>query len=422
MTTWFTGLLVAYAIVQVAYFLALAVTTSGSLLPVDDVDPNGELPSELPKVMLLYPVLREPEETMRTTMTAIAELDYPVDHYRVVGIPNHDDTETIASLERLQTEFPFLELMVVPATTDPSWDVVWLSWGANSKAYWWHVGKRAGVTALPAKKTRQLVYALYNTFDRDNVKNWLVSYMDADSAPRKDLFHLAAVGSKDYDVLQTTNVAGNLMASMPASFYALDHLSWDASLWPHMSAHGKQPYWVLGKGLFFRATDLLDFGGFHPWLTIEDPEVGMRLWTNGRRLGVLRSPLIEEVPDTFSMGTIQRKRWVAGFFQSLHTPLVHMGMTASQRFRARLNFVPCLSLVVNVVGLPTGLTVLFLAATGGGSVNTCPPGLSACRWSTSCSLSWRSAAFTLPRGGTVGRSCPGHETAPYTCCASIPFS
>ena len=63
-----------------------------------------------------------------------------------------------------------------------------------------------------------------------------------------------------------------------------------------MSAHGSHPFWVLGKGLFFRVRDLITLGGFHPWITIEDPEVGMRLWNNGARLGIIASPLIEEVP------------------------------------------------------------------------------------------------------------------------------
>ena len=107
-----------------------------------------------------------------------------------------------------------------------------------------------------------------------------------------------------------------------------------------MTAHGKHPFYVLGKGLFFRSWDLHAFGGFHPWLTIEDPEVGMRLWTNGRRLGVVPQPLVEEVPRTFRHGVTQRKRWVCGFFQSLGGPLTQMGMTAPQRFRARLNLVP----------------------------------------------------------------------------------
>jgi hypothetical protein len=135
-------------------------------------------------------------------------------------------------------------------------------------------------------------------------------------------------------------------------------MCWDASMYQHMTAHGKHPYYVLGKGLFFRSWDLHAFGGFHPWLTIEDPEVGMRLWTNGRRLGVVAQPLVEEVPRTFRQGVTQRKRWVCGFFQSLGSPLTQMGMTATQRFRARLNLVPCLSLLINPLGLAAGIWIL----------------------------------------------------------------
>ena len=115
---------------------------------------------------------------------------------------------------------------------------------------------------------------------------------------------------------------------------------------------------MLGKGLFFRASDLVALGGFHPWITIEDPEVGMRFWANGKRIGIIENPLIEEVPSTLGHGITQRKRWVCGFFQSLAQPLKDMGMTPWQRFRARLNFGPCLSLSANAIGLPLGLWAL----------------------------------------------------------------
>ena len=76
-------------------------------------------------------------------------------------------------------------------------------------------------------------------------------------------------------------------------------MAWDGWMYPHLSAHGRQPYWVLGKGLFYRVSDLIPLGGFHPWITIEDPEIGLRYWMNGKRLGILQSPLIEEVPETW---------------------------------------------------------------------------------------------------------------------------
>ncbi len=166
------------------------------------------------------------------------------------------------------------------------------------------------------------------------------------------------VGMKTYDVLQNTNITGNLLATLPASFHGLDHILWDATLYPHMSANGKHPFYVLGKGLFFRISDLILVGGFHPWLTIEDPEIGMRLWVNGARLGVVNSPLVEEVPGTWVHGVTQRKRWVCGFFQTLGRPLRDMDMPWRKRIRARLNFVPCLSLIWNPIGFAVGIWAL----------------------------------------------------------------
>jgi len=76
-------------------------------------------------------------------------------------------------------------------------------------------------------------------------------------------------------------------------------------------------------------------------------------------LGIIANPLIEEVPLTIKRGIIQRYRWVCGFFQSLNSPLNHMGMTYWRRMQARLNFIPTLSLLVNVIGLPTGVWALI---------------------------------------------------------------
>jgi cellulose synthase/poly-beta-1,6-N-acetylglucosamine synthase-like glycosyltransferase len=343
-------------VVQFLYLASLLTTIWLRLLPVDRVsrDPADYLPlAELPPIVMLYPVLRELEETMRTTLIGMARAQYPADRLRVICIPNRDDEPTIAAAQRLAIEFPFLEVMPVPPTTDASWQSVWTAWELNDHAYWWHAGRYAGETNLPPKKTRQLIWALYQLGPTN--PNALLSYLDADSVVPTDYWQTAAVGMRDYDVVQFTNITGNLLATLPTSFHALDHILWDASLYPHMSAHGRHPFYTLGKGLFFRISDLLRLGSFHPWLTIEDPEVGMRLWCNGARLGVVESPLVEEVPATWGQGVLQRKRWICGFFQTLGRPLAEMGMTGPQRMRARLNFVPCLSLLINPVGFAIGI-------------------------------------------------------------------
>lgn len=345
---------------QLLYCLCFLVDFFLVTRPVNWVrmrDAEGLPRERLPKIVLLYPVLRELEATMRTTFHALARMDYPRDRFVVIAIPNADDDFTLASLQRLQGEFPFLQIMPVPPTSHASWQVVWQAWDRNPKAYWWHQGRRAGERALPPKKTRQLIYAFYHL--AQGVKgDWLLNYIDADSAPPADHFMAAAAGMQRYDVLQATNVAGNLLQTMASTWHAQDHMAWDGWKYPHLSADGKQPYWVLGKGLFYRASDLVEVGGFNPWLTIEDPEVGMRLWANGKRIGIIENPLIEEVPTTLRDGITQRKRWVCGFFQSLGAPLKIMGMSFRQRMLARLNFLPCLSLSINALGVPLGIWAL----------------------------------------------------------------
>lgn len=369
----FVVFIFVYGLIQAAYFFGLAVQGYFYSRWIDWIHPDevaGERTS-FPPIVLLYPVLHEAKETMRTTMLSIdaAQAAYRPGRARVVAIPNHDDLATVVSLEELTAEFDFLEILSVPPTTDASWAPVWSNWDMNSKAYWWHVGKRTADSALPAKKTRQMVYALYAMAQHLDGDDWLLSYLDADSAVPVDYFRIAAAGADRYDVVQLTNVAGNLMASWAASFHAMDHMAWDGSLYPHMSSRGRHPFYVLGKGLFFKVSDLIELGGFNPWLTIEDPEVGMRLWVNGRTLGVSDSPLIEEVPSTFGGGITQRKRWVAGFFQSLHVPLALMGMSFRQRMKARLNLVPVLSLVINSLGLPLGVWVVAETLAGHDPIN-----------------------------------------------------
>lgn len=360
-TTLFVG-------VQVAYLLATLTTLWFLSRPVDRVDPSWRVrrAQDLPPIVLFYPVLRESEATMRTTMLGMARAEYPASRLRVISIPNADDADTIAALRRLQGEFAFLEVLPVPPTSDPSWEVVWSSWDATPGAYWWHDGRRAGVRDLPPKKTRQLIWAMYQTAPSN--ERALLSYIDADSVIPADYWLTAAAGMERFDVVQNTNITGNLLSSWAASFHALDHLAWDSTMYQHMTAHGRHPFYVLGKGLFFRFGDLVRHGGFHPWLTIEDPEVGMRLWTNGKRLGVVGSPLVEEVPGTWWEGVTQRKRWVAGFFQSLASPLRSMGMTRRQRWRARLNLVPCLSLALNPIGFAVGIWAGIDSVDGGDEV------------------------------------------------------
>ncbi len=366
--SWYQPWAIVYIIAQLLYFLAFMVMLYFLTRKVNWVDSSriDSIPEEqVPLIVLAYPVLNEDENTMHTTMVSLSKMDYPKSKYRIIAIPNSDDTATIAMLRRLQAEFSFLEIMEVPPTSDLSWDVVWQAWENNPKAYWFHEGKTKGDRSLPPKKTRQLIYLFYALVSEIGT-DWVLDYIDADSITPSNHFKLAAVGLQQYDVLQSTNVVGNPLDTWATSFHAFDHMCWDGNTYPHMSADGKHPYYVLGKGLFYKAKDLVELGCFNPWITIEDPEIGLRLWTNGKRLGIIAEPLIEEVPQTFRGGIIQRNRWMCGFFQTLNSSLKQMGMKFWHRQLARLNFVPTLSLTINLFGLPTGAYALYLLITSYG--------------------------------------------------------
>jgi cellulose synthase/poly-beta-1,6-N-acetylglucosamine synthase-like glycosyltransferase len=354
---------IIYIVAQVLYFFIFLVMFYFFTRKVNWVDSSevAKLPvTQMPQIIMLYPVLHEDEDTMHTSMVALGKMDYPKDKYRIIAIPNSNDFGTIEILERLQIEFPFLEIYEVPPSNNPGWNVVWQAWESNPKAYWWHQGKTKDVQELPPKKTRQLVWAFYTLVDQIGT-DWVLDYIDADSITPSNHFKLAAAGLQSYDVLQSTNVVGNLLDTPATTLHAFDHMVWDGNVYPHMSANGKHPYYLLGKGLFYKAQDLLELGCFNPWITIEDPEIGMRYWVNGKRLGIIAEPLIEEVPQVFLPGGItQRNRWMCGFYQSLASPLKKMGMTFKQRFLARLNIVPVMSHLVNIIGLPTGFIALSL--------------------------------------------------------------
>jgi cellulose synthase/poly-beta-1,6-N-acetylglucosamine synthase-like glycosyltransferase len=394
------------AVTQILYAISFLVDLYFFSRPVNRVDPSeivAQRDLEQPFIVLLYPVLRELEGTMRTTLGALGRMDYPADRFSVVAIPNSDDAWTIGALHRLQQEFSFLEILEVPPTTDPQWLKVWRAWDENPNVYWWHRGPFAGDRNLPPKKTRQMVFAIYEMLKRrEGGEDFLVNYIDADSAPPRDHFLAGAAGMRSYDVLQSENIAGNLNASLAASLHAFDHMAWDGMKYRHLSADGRHPYWMLGKGLFFRASDLEQLGSLNPWIAIEDPEVGMRFWAAGKRLGIISAPLIEEVPETFGRGVTQRRRWVCGFFQSLGQPLDELGFSPVEKIKAWLNFLPCLSLWINAVGFPIGVWALAAWIGGADILPTwltvlCAINLIAFAFSMTCLYvsTWRRTALVL---------------------------
>jgi cellulose synthase/poly-beta-1,6-N-acetylglucosamine synthase-like glycosyltransferase len=156
----FSGVwLTIYIVAQVLYFFTFLITFYLLTRRINWVDSSkiSQLSKQqMPQIILFYPVLHESEDTMRTTIISLGEMDYPKDKYRIIAIPNSNDYVTIDFLTQLKRELPFLELLLVPPTGDPSWNVVWDQWQKNQKAYWWYLGKTKKVRVCLRKKQDSL--------------------------------------------------------------------------------------------------------------------------------------------------------------------------------------------------------------------------------------------------------------------------
>lgn len=165
---YFIILMTLYAFAQIIYLCSFLVDLYLFTRPVNWVDTKESInlrEGDFPFIILFYPVLKEPEGTMYTTMKSFEKLYYPKDRYRIIAIPNSNDFETIDKLRDLKKAFDFLEIMEIPPTDDPSWQIVWDNWNANEKAYWWHVGAHAKVTNLPLKRHASL-FMLFITWPK----------------------------------------------------------------------------------------------------------------------------------------------------------------------------------------------------------------------------------------------------------------
>lgn len=347
-----------YVPIQAGFLLAVLVTLYFLTRRIAYVVSGQPDTADSPFIVVLYPLLRERKTTIRTTLIGHQRMAYPSNRWKMVAVLNWHDEGTIRSIQELMLEFSFLDLIVMPPCDDPTWRIVWDAWHANAHCYWWHQGKTKYNCDLPPKKTRQLIYAFYHLNERMADEPWIVNYIDADSIPPPDHFSLAAAGlNGQCDFAQSTNTAGNLLDTEMSSLCAFDHMVWDGFVYPHMASG--HPYYCLGKGLFVRSTDVYNLGSWNPYITIEDPEFGLRFWKNGMKLGIIASPLIEEVPNTFGGWLHQRNRWMCGFFQTLGHPLTDLGFTPKEKILARLNLVPTLSLLLNTVNVPLSLPVIL---------------------------------------------------------------
>jgi cellulose synthase/poly-beta-1,6-N-acetylglucosamine synthase-like glycosyltransferase len=216
---------------------------------------------------------------------AMSELDYPKDKLNIMLLLEEDDTETIGAAKSMNLDSQF-NIVVVPHS-------------------------------LPKTKPKATNYGLILS------KSEYAVIYDAEDIPEPDQIKKAVIAFEtvpdDVACLQAKlnfyNPNQNVLTRMFTAEY---------SLWFNLTLVGLQnikgPIPLGGTSNHFKSYVLDGLNGWDPYNVTEDCDLGIRLYKQGFRTGILDSYTFEEANSNLGNWLRQRSRWVKGYMQTF---LVH---------------------------------------------------------------------------------------------------
>jgi cellulose synthase/poly-beta-1,6-N-acetylglucosamine synthase-like glycosyltransferase len=283
------GLLAVVALITLLYLVDLvfcAWLVTGSLRHRPEPADAG-LPelTEWPVFTVLCPMYRE-IAVLPQLIKAMDDLDYPAESLQVLLLLEEDDEESIEALRTMRLPATF-EVVVVP-------------------------------DGVPRTKPRACNHGLLVA------RGEYVVIFDAEDVPEADQLKKAATAF----ARMPARVA---CLQAPLNFYnprqnVLTRLfTAEYSLWFDLMLSGLQrldgPIPLGGTSNHFRAAVLRGLGGWDPYNVTEDADLGIRLYKQGFRTGMLDSTTYEEANPHLRNWVRQRSRWIKGYMQTL---LVHI--------------------------------------------------------------------------------------------------
>jgi cellulose synthase/poly-beta-1,6-N-acetylglucosamine synthase-like glycosyltransferase len=237
-----------------------------------------------PNFTVLCPMYKE-TAVLPQFVKAIEALDYPRHALEVLLLLEEDDTDTIAFAKSMNLPSWF-EIIVVP-------------------------------DSQPKTKPKACNYGLQIAHGQ------YVVIFDAEDVPEPDQLKKAA--------LAFARMRGNVAClQAPLNFYnprqnVLTRMfTAEYSLWFDLMLTGLQhldgPIPLGGTSNHFRTDVLRGLGGWDPYNVTEDADLGIRLYKQGFRTGMLDSTTYEEANPDVRNWIRQRSRWIKGYMQTF---LVH---------------------------------------------------------------------------------------------------
>ncbi len=281
-----TGATFFYTALSLYKFVLISRSLSGTLEETVTPEEAAALSErDLPIYTVLVPMYHE-ASVLNGLVEGLSRLDYPSTKLDVLLLLEEDDHETQAAAAAMRLPEGF-RVLVVP-------------------------------TMHPKTKPKACNYGLLQA-----TGELLVIY-DAEDVPEPDQLRKAVAIFRRYDdrlvCIQSKLNYFNRDQNILTRWFTIEYSTWFDLLLPGLDRTGA-PIPLGGTSNHFRTEALRQLGGWDPFNTTEDADLGLRVFKRGFRTVVMNSTTYEEANSNLHNWLRQRSRWVKGYMQ---TWLVHM--------------------------------------------------------------------------------------------------
>ncbi len=285
---WNSTLRAIFMVVQILYvlligfkfFLSIFGTVDEIAFKEDRTGLESLEDDELPVYTILVPVFKEPE-VVGHLIQAIKDLDYPQNKLDVMLLLEEVDTLTLEAAKAAQppTNWRFLIVPKSKPQTKP---------------------KACNYGLFFARGTYLVIFDAEDIPEPDQIKKAYWAFTHSDPS------FVCFQGALNY-----FNKNQNLLTRL----FTLEYSYWFDYMLPGLFMLGL-PIPLGGTSNHFKVKELRELGGWDPFNTTEDADLGIRASAEKYRVGIIRSTTFEEANPKVGNWIRQRSRWIKGYMQT----------------------------------------------------------------------------------------------------------
>jgi cellulose synthase/poly-beta-1,6-N-acetylglucosamine synthase-like glycosyltransferase len=294
-------------LIQVCYFIN-TIFKYLSFFLVTNLKKSDEVQeiqlTEYPLYTILIPLYKEAKKVV-DIVNSINSLDYPKDKLDVKIIVEEDDYETILALSYLILPI-YYTILKVPFS-------------------------------FPRTKPKALNYALPKIYGE------YVTIYDAEDQVEvmqlKKAVNYFFVLPENYVCLQAKLGIYNAHYNLLAKFFSIEYKLWFEYFLKGLS-HFNMSIPLGGSSNHLKVKFLRKLGGWDSYNVTEDADLGIRIYQQGYKTGILDSYTWEVAPQRLNSWLFQRSRWIKGFIQTFLVFVI-----CQRKNRTNLNKIQIISII-----------------------------------------------------------------------------